>query len=274
MFFETLDGVKLYYIDIKPEEIKSNVAIIFVPGWAYSCRVFEKQLEYFGKIYRTITFDPRGHGNSEAKEGTITFEQMAKDLEALMDYLSVEKAVLVGWSYGAYATWGIIREGVKDRVLGLVQIDQPPMCMGKKEPNENGKSSWIEYEVEEYDRIMHILSVKENYRNGVENFTRKSAFYENVSDEEIMKICNMADMEHELALMEMASGMTCDFSKEAGEVKTLMFVREQWADTAIPYMQNNYPDTSVCILGGHMMFYEFADKFNVVVKDFVEKLGA
>lgn len=272
MYFETSDGVKLHYIDIEPKEAESDVTIIFVPGWAYSCQVFEKQMEYFGKIYRTIAFDPRGHGKSEAKEGIITFEQMARDLMALMDHLSVEKAVLVGWSYGAYATWGIIREGAKDRILGLVQIDQPPVCMGKKEPDESGRIPWVEYETGDDVRIMHAMNIKENYRKGVENFTRKSAFCKAVDDEEIMKICDMANMEHPHALLEMASGLTCDYSKEAGEVKTLMFVREQWADTAVAYMQANYPDTTVSVFGGHMMFYEFADRFNLLVKDFVEDL--
>jgi pimeloyl-ACP methyl ester carboxylesterase len=53
--------------------------------------------------YRVITYDRAGYGHSTrepAAEDPYTFRSNAGDLEALMDALEIDQAVLVGWSYG------------------------------------------------------------------------------------------------------------------------------------------------------------------------------
>jgi pimeloyl-ACP methyl ester carboxylesterase len=45
--------------------------------------------------------DSRGHGRSTRNSEQIGYDLMASDVLALMDFLKVEKAALVGWSDGA-----------------------------------------------------------------------------------------------------------------------------------------------------------------------------
>jgi len=45
--------------------------------------------------------DSRGHGRSTRPNGQITYDAMSSDVLALMDYLHVRRAALVGWSDGA-----------------------------------------------------------------------------------------------------------------------------------------------------------------------------
>jgi pimeloyl-ACP methyl ester carboxylesterase len=51
--------------------------------------------------YRVIVLDSRGHGRSTRTEAPIGYDLMASDVLALMDYLHVRQAALVGWSDGA-----------------------------------------------------------------------------------------------------------------------------------------------------------------------------
>lgn len=57
-------------------------------------------LPEMSKHFKVITVSPRGTGNSGWKDGTMNFETMAEDLVKLLDYLSVEKTHIFGFSDG------------------------------------------------------------------------------------------------------------------------------------------------------------------------------
>ncbi|MCA9877351.1 MAG: alpha/beta fold hydrolase [Thermomicrobiales bacterium] len=50
--------------------------------------------------YRTLAFDQRGRGRSTWGDSPMTYEQMAADTVALLDYLGIERTDVVGWSDG------------------------------------------------------------------------------------------------------------------------------------------------------------------------------
>jgi len=58
------------------------------------------QLSDLSDNYKVITVDSRGHGRSTMSEQQISFALMASDIIALMDYLKIERAHIVGWSDG------------------------------------------------------------------------------------------------------------------------------------------------------------------------------
>ena len=62
-------------------------------GWIFQTRAF-------GKYYRVITFDNRGVGKSDKPGGSYTVRTMADDTIALLDYLGVDKAHVLGISLG------------------------------------------------------------------------------------------------------------------------------------------------------------------------------
>jgi len=51
--------------------------------------------------YQVITLDTRGHGRSTRDERPFRYDQLARDVEAVLDQLAIKKASLVGWSDGA-----------------------------------------------------------------------------------------------------------------------------------------------------------------------------
>jgi pimeloyl-ACP methyl ester carboxylesterase len=64
--------------------------------------------DYWGELvpalaprYRVVVMDSRGHGRSSRDARPFGYDLMASDVVALMDFLKIDKAALIGWSDGA-----------------------------------------------------------------------------------------------------------------------------------------------------------------------------
>jgi pimeloyl-ACP methyl ester carboxylesterase len=58
------------------------------------------QIEYFKNQYHIIIADSRFHGKTENGSELLTYELMAKDYNALLDYLKIDSAYIIGQSDG------------------------------------------------------------------------------------------------------------------------------------------------------------------------------
>ncbi|MGW0706137.1 alpha/beta hydrolase [Streptomyces sp. NPDC002643] len=103
-----VDGATLVYDDEGPREDlrdgeahhdSDRVPLVFVHGWTANRRRWDHQLAYFAAKRRVIRLDLRGHGESSGA-GVRTIEELAKDVLALVDHLTIERFVLVGHSMG------------------------------------------------------------------------------------------------------------------------------------------------------------------------------
>jgi pimeloyl-ACP methyl ester carboxylesterase len=76
-----------------------------------------------------------------------------------------------------------------------------------------------------------------------------------------------------VAAAKFAAGMFSDYREEAKQiaatVPALHICAEHWADTAVPFVTALMPQTKTAVLGGHMMFWEHAGKFNAIVDEFL-----
>ncbi len=57
-------------------------------------------LPEMSKHFKVICMSPRATGNSDWVEGAMTFEAMSEDIDALLDYLNIEKTKIFGFSDG------------------------------------------------------------------------------------------------------------------------------------------------------------------------------
>jgi len=89
--------IDLYYEFHGPEDgellILNNGVFMNTASWAF-------QLPALARRYRVLTYDMRGQGQSEHPESEYSLEQHMDDLVALMDRLDLDKAHMVGTSYG------------------------------------------------------------------------------------------------------------------------------------------------------------------------------
>ena len=91
----THDGVKLYY-----EVYGSGEPLLLVHGNSGSIADWNAQIDYFRTRYQVIAMDSRDQGKSGDSPDKLTYEKMADDLAALLDYLKSPPANVLGWSDG------------------------------------------------------------------------------------------------------------------------------------------------------------------------------
>ncbi|HXE74966.1 MAG TPA: alpha/beta hydrolase [Candidatus Xenobia bacterium] len=87
-----VNGTKLYY-----EAAGRGPAVLFLNAGGLDCRMWDDQFAAFAERYRVIRYDYRGWGRSEAARQKFSH---VEDLRALLDFLKVDVAVLVGATHG------------------------------------------------------------------------------------------------------------------------------------------------------------------------------
>jgi len=89
-------GVDLYY-----ENHGSGEPLVLIPSTAFSAEVWKPyQVPGLSKTLNLIIHDPRGSGRSRARQQVYTINQMANDVVALLDYLEIGAAHVLGHSMG------------------------------------------------------------------------------------------------------------------------------------------------------------------------------
>lgn len=95
----TINGVELYYELIGDPTAKE--AIVFLNGVMASTNSWAYQTELFKKTgFRLLLHDFKGQLKSDKPNGPYTFHQHAFETVELMQHAGIEKAHLVGTSYG------------------------------------------------------------------------------------------------------------------------------------------------------------------------------
>jgi pimeloyl-ACP methyl ester carboxylesterase len=87
-----VNGTRLYY-----ETAGEGPAIVLVHGGLVDSRLWDDQMKTFSKHHRVVRYDLRGFGRSAAAPEPFSH---VEDLRALMDYLKIERASVVGLSLG------------------------------------------------------------------------------------------------------------------------------------------------------------------------------
>lgn len=91
-----VDGIRLWYA-----VFGHGSPVILLHGGLANANYWGLQVRALAPHYEVIVLDSRGHGRSTRTEAPITYDLMASDVIALMDYLHIHRAAVVGWSDGA-----------------------------------------------------------------------------------------------------------------------------------------------------------------------------
>src|SRR5215470_3923803 len=96
MPFANVNGIKFHF-----QRVGKGPDVVMIHGLAANLAFWYFRIIPFLMIDFCITaYDLRGHGKSEMSDSGYTSADMAADLDALLDHLGVEKAHLVGHSFG------------------------------------------------------------------------------------------------------------------------------------------------------------------------------
>lgn len=93
--FYNHDGVKVYY-----EIYGQGKPLVLLHGNGGSIGSRSKLLPDFASRYQVIALDSRCHGKTDCPKGYLTYEQMASDVNAVLDHLKIDSTYIWGHSDG------------------------------------------------------------------------------------------------------------------------------------------------------------------------------
>jgi pimeloyl-ACP methyl ester carboxylesterase len=98
-----------------------GVPVIYLNGQFATQGYWRKVIAELGTGWRHITYDERARGRSK-RSADYSFEAAVRDVDAVLAARGVDRALLVGWSYGAVvaAHWAARNP---DRTVGAVMVD-------------------------------------------------------------------------------------------------------------------------------------------------------
>lgn len=128
--FRTTDGVTLRWFEAGPGT-GTELPLVFVPGWTMPAELWRSQVDHFGRMRRTLAFDPRGQGASDLAPSGYTLDRRTADIAEFLASARVDRAVVVGWSLGVLELLHYLRRNGDERIAAVVLVDnsigeQPP----------------------------------------------------------------------------------------------------------------------------------------------------
>lgn len=109
-------------VSYNDEGLDNAPVIIFIHGFPLNKSMWESQEKALKDNYRVITYDIRGHGNSEVGILDFSIDLFVKDLLRFMDALKIEKTIICGLSMGGYIALNAI-EYHPERFSALILSD-------------------------------------------------------------------------------------------------------------------------------------------------------
>jgi non-heme chloroperoxidase len=132
----TSDGSALFYADWGDPHGRP---VVFAHAWALSGDMWHQQIPDLVEAgLRCVVYDRRGHGRSDRPGHGYDLDTLAADLAALVDYLDLADAVLVGHSMGTSEIVRYVTNSGTDRVSGLVLCAPTLPALLRTEDNPEG----------------------------------------------------------------------------------------------------------------------------------------
>jgi len=179
--FVKVNGIRMYYETYGDLSKKPLLLIHGNGGSIYSERC---QIEYFKNKYYIIVADSRFHGKTDNGSEILTYDLMAKDYNALLDFLKIDSAFIIGQSDGG--------------IIGLILAMNYPRKVKKLvttgpnlRPDTTALPEWaIELDRNDLVEIERRINQGDTSENLVRQRSQINLMdkYPNISDNELTKI--------------------------------------------------------------------------------------
>ena len=99
MSYVERNGVKIYY-----DDQGSGPAVLLSHGYGATAGMWKGQVAALKDRYRVVTWDMRGHGQSDSPEDQTLYSEAhtIDDMAAILRHLGIERAVIGGLSLGGF----------------------------------------------------------------------------------------------------------------------------------------------------------------------------
>ena len=119
------DGTRIAYEVHNPTA--SGIPLVMTHGFSATSAMWEPNIAALSKDRPVLTYDQRGHGQSDAPKDPTAYSEAASvaDIDALIDALGVPRVILLGMSLGGYLSLAY-HLAHPDRVAALILQDTGP----------------------------------------------------------------------------------------------------------------------------------------------------
>jgi pimeloyl-ACP methyl ester carboxylesterase len=111
----------------------SEIPLVMVHGSWFSRRVWDWVVPQLAESFRVVTYDRRGHGESERPSGQGSVREDVADLAALIEHLGLAPAWVVGQSFGGSITLRLAGER-PDLLRGIIAHEPPLFSLVADDP--------------------------------------------------------------------------------------------------------------------------------------------
>lgn len=91
-----IGDIRMYY-----EVHGEGPPLLLLHGGLGNSGNWERQVPALSTLYTVIALDSRGQGRTSYSDRPISYSLMSSDVVAMMDFLNIERAYVLGWSDGA-----------------------------------------------------------------------------------------------------------------------------------------------------------------------------
>jgi pimeloyl-ACP methyl ester carboxylesterase len=194
--YAPVNGIGMYYAIWGEGE-----PLLLLHGGLGNTEYFGNQVPDFAKHFKVIAVDSRGHGRSSRNADPYSYRLMASDVVALMDYLKIAKASIVGWSDGGIIGIDIALHN-PERLNRVFAFGANTNVQGLKPDIDKNPTfaKYIERTGKDYERLSKTPKDFENFVNQIAQMWATQPDYK---PEELAKITTpiaIADGEHDEAI--------------------------------------------------------------------------
>jgi pimeloyl-ACP methyl ester carboxylesterase len=255
--------MKLFY-----ESHGAGEPLVLIPGFASGAWAWAWQIEDLSKQFRVITFDPRGVSRSKISDGAgVSLQTIAADIAVLLDELGIEKASVLGASFGGF----VAQEFALSHAERLNKLILACTSFGGRN-----------HVAPDLEILMAFASTDDlNKSERIRKFMIPAFTPEFRAEnaEVVEQVCQLREQNvvpENVYLAQLQSATTFDFEARASNIKAETLVLTGDADVVVP-PQNSYnlakaiPNATLKIIknGSHMFFIEKASEFNEIVSQFL-----
>ena len=247
-------GAQIYY-----EVHGAGPALLLSHGYSATSQMWRGQIDAFSRHYKLITWDMRGHGQSDYPQDQAAYSEDATvdDMAAVLDAVGARDAVIGGLSLGGYMSLAF-RLRHPERVRALLIIDTGP---GFK--NDEARAAWNKHAA---------TFALEFEKNGLESLKARSS--------------EMAESSHRDAsgLIKAAKGMLTQ--RDPGVINSLPTIdlpslvlvgqEDKPFLAAADYMAAKIPGATKVVIpnAGHAVNIDQPEAFNAAVLAFLKDVRA
>ena len=160
----------------------------------------------------------------------------------------------------------------KDKVRGVVTIDMSPL------PLSPDPKWWTEGTIEELSQVAtQVLTSSQGCREFFSEYATGVMIQHEMKPHELEYLLDISGRTPYWICRQLFCDAVfsnyLDTAKNVGAtMPSLMFIAEHWQDVAKPFVETQLPGYDTYVMGGHLMFYEYPEKWNSVLEDFLNKL--